>query len=131
MDMILPSFVVINSYFDGLSSPSNCKLDNSMFPKKMFLKLLQNLKEKTRASGLQFYYKTDSSTDVFLWILRVFSENRFHGTFSGDCLWNEHLPLLSVCVEWTSSLTAGSDPSGKKIFVLIMECSFVLVLWEM
>ena len=57
MDMILPSFVVINSYFDGLSSPSNCKLDNSMFPKKMFLKLLQNLKEKPVPQDCNFIIK--------------------------------------------------------------------------
>ena len=46
--------------------------------KKVFLKILQNTCAsglyliKLQVSGLQFYLKRDSGTDVFLWILRYF-----------------------------------------------------------
>ena len=64
----------------------------------MFLEISQNSQENTcvrasfliklQALGLQLYYKRDSDTGVFLWILRNFWEHLFYRTSPEDCFWN-------------------------------------------
>ena len=44
--------------------------------------------------SLQLYYKRDSGTGFFLWILQNPQENIFHRTPPGDCLCNK---ILAVC----------------------------------
>ena len=70
---------------------------------KLFLEISQNSQENTFAkvsflirlqAGLQLYWKWDSGTGVFLWILRNFSELLFYRTPLIDC--------FSFLVEWQS-----------------------------
>ena len=43
---------------------------------------------KLQASALQLYYKRDSATGVFLWILCNFKEHLFYRTTPNNCFWN-------------------------------------------
>ena len=52
--------------------------------KKLLLKILQYSQESCRLATL---LKTDSSTGVFLWILRDLKENLFQRTSADCCFW--------------------------------------------
>ena len=55
--------------------------------KKVFSEISQSSHESTtaRASSLQLYWKRESGTGVFLWILLNFEEHLFDGTPQDDC----------------------------------------------
>ena len=54
-------------------------------PLEVFLEVSQNSQENTCARGLQLYWKRDSSTGVFLWILQNFLEHLFNRSPLRDC----------------------------------------------
>ena len=67
-----------------------------LFSKKVFLRILQNWQEKTcvvvsflkklHALNVQVYWKGDSGTDLFVWILQKVYEYLCYNTSSG-CIW--------------------------------------------
>ena len=84
------------------SHPSSEAGTGGVLQKKVSFEISQNSQENTCArvsfliklqiSGLQLYWKKDSGTGGFLWILRNFWEHRFHRTPLGNCFF-----ILNVC----------------------------------
>ena len=79
--------------------------------KRVFLKILQNLRENTcarvsflirsHASDLQLYYKRDSDTDVFPWSLRNLQEHLFLKNNSGGYLCPCSCLMRKICTPYT------------------------------
>ena len=85
----------------------------------MFFKITQNAQENTCARvslliklwswDLQLYWKRDSGTDIFLWILRNSLEHLFHRNPPGDCFLKERTENPSKIIykyQWWSSFWA-------------------------
>ena len=91
------SYVISNYIFEldsygHVSVIYNQKLPLKCSIKKLFSKISLNSQENTCARvsfliklQLQLYWKRDSGTGVFLWILRNFKEHLLYRTPLGDC----------------------------------------------
>ena len=100
-------------------------------PLEVFLKTSQNSQESTcfgvsflikiQAGGLQLYWKIDSNTGVFLWILRNFYEHLFYKTPQAAAS-----SAISFCYDLRSLKQIYKPKRLKKVTFLFKQLSFSL-----